>query len=81
VDCIRLEPAEGVTEGLEGWHFPMTGQDRADALRERYRTFRHRHTPRSESHIDVDSGDMKAHHQAEIAAALARVRAKRGKSS
>jgi electron transport complex protein RnfB len=79
VDCIRLEPEEGVTEGLEGWYFPMAGQDRADALRERYQTFKRWREQRSERKAGSSMG-MKTHHQAEIAAALARVRAKRGKA-
>ncbi|HEY3859023.1 MAG TPA: RnfABCDGE type electron transport complex subunit B [Gammaproteobacteria bacterium] len=79
VDCIRLEPTEGVTEGLEGWYFPMAGQDRADALRERFRAFKRRSTQQAERKADGGM-DMKAHHQAEIALALARVRAKRGKT-
>ncbi len=79
VDCIRLEPAEGVTEGLEGWNFPMAGRDRAEALRGRYAAFRRRRDPRAEPKATI-TVDMRAHHQAEIAAALARVRAKRGKS-
>ena len=77
VDCIKLEPAQGVTQGLEGWHFPMAGRERAAALRERYATFqRRRQTKRQETAAPVI--DKKAHHQAEIAAALARVRAQRG---
>ena len=79
VDCIKLEPAQGVTEGLEGWQFPMSGAERADALRGRYRIYR-RHrmqktgaaTPRPAS-----TAERKAHHQAEIAAALARVKSRR----
>jgi Na+-translocating ferredoxin:NAD+ oxidoreductase subunit B len=83
VDCIRLEPAEGVTEGLEGWHFPMSGQDRADALRVRYGVFKHRKLDKPRKEIAAPDGraDQKAHHQAEIAAALARERARRGKTS
>jgi electron transport complex protein RnfB len=80
VDCIQLEPAEGVTEGLEGWYFPMSGADRADALRERYATFRRRREQKAEPKAAL-TADSKAHHQAEIAAALLRVRAKRGKAS
>jgi electron transport complex protein RnfB len=82
VDCIRLEPAEGVTGGLEGWYFPMAGTDRADALRSRYAAYKQRKQEESErnSVMEDKGADMKAHHLAEIAAALARVRAKRGKS-
>ena len=79
VDCIRLEPAEGVTEGLEGWNFPLSGQDRADALRLRYAVFKRRHQTRQQD-TTVPAMDKKAHHQAEIAAAMARERARRGKA-
>lgn len=82
VDCIRLLPAQGVTEGLDGWQFPMGGQERAAALRGRYARFRARHgkdkadrPPGGES----PTADIKAQHQAEIAAALARVRARRSR--
>ncbi|HEY1774299.1 MAG TPA: RnfABCDGE type electron transport complex subunit B [Gammaproteobacteria bacterium] len=83
VDCIRLEPTEGVTEGLEGWHFPMSGQDRADALRDRYGLFKlHRQDQAGEEAMPRDDGaDLKALRQAEIAAAVARERARRGKTS
>ena len=81
VDCIRLEPAEGVTEGLEGWHFPMSGRDRADALRDRYGLFKHRQQDRAARQTAAGSNaELKAHHQAEIAAALAREQARRGKA-
>lgn len=76
VDCIELARAEGVTEGLEGWHFPMAGAERAAALQERYQLFRHRKTKKQQEAVPVL--DKKAHHQAEISAALARVRAQRG---
>jgi electron transport complex protein RnfB len=78
VDCIELEPAEGVTQGLEGWHFPMGGQERALALQERYAAFkRRRQTKKTDEAAPLL--DKKTHHQAEIAAALARVRAGRKK--
>lgn len=82
VDCIRLLPAEGVTEGLEGWHFPLSGRDRADALRERYGLFRRRlhHEAGREAAAERSGAELKAHHQAEIAAAVARERARRGKT-
>ncbi|HEY3859799.1 MAG TPA: RnfABCDGE type electron transport complex subunit B, partial [Gammaproteobacteria bacterium] len=82
VDCIRLEPAEGVTEGLEGWHFPLAGQDRADALRDRYGRFKRRKQDQAcgQTAAAGSGTDVKAHHQAEIAAALARERARRGKA-
>lgn len=75
VDCIKLGPAEGVTEGLEGWQFPMGGKARADALRGRYEAFTQRHMQKQRERTVVS--DTKAHHQAEIAAALARVKARR----
>lgn len=82
VDCIRLEPAEGLTEGLEGWHFPLSGRDRADALRERYGMFKRRsqEKPGDETVVPDGSTDLKTRRQAEIAAALARERARRGKT-
>lgn len=84
VDCIKLGPAQGVTEGYEGWQFPQGGDERAVTLRERYG----RHQARSRSAQEekrarlsaqgARADDLKAQRQAEIAAALARVRAKRG---
>ncbi|HET7175291.1 MAG TPA: RnfABCDGE type electron transport complex subunit B [Gammaproteobacteria bacterium] len=86
VDCIRLGPAQGVTEGYEGWQFPKGGGERAEKLRERYgrHQVRDRKT-RQEKRTRLDArdaraGDLKAQRQAEIAAALARVRAKRGET-
>ena len=85
VDCIRLVPAEGLTEAYEGWQFPQGGRERADALRARY--FKHterlgketenrgtRTVPMQGSARD----EVQAQRKAEIAAAVARVRAKRG---
>ena len=82
VDCIRLEPAEGLTEGLEGWHFPSSGRDRVDALRGRYGAFKRRSREASgeEAAATGDDTDLKARRQAEIAAAVARERARRGKT-
>jgi electron transport complex protein RnfB len=76
MDCIKLTPAQGVTEGLEGWHFPMAGPARADALRERYRESLQRRVD-TEEPVAEPVQDMKAHHLAEIAAAVARVKARR----
>ena len=83
VDCIRLGPAEGLTEGMEGWHFPLSGRDRADALRGRYELFRRRIPDKAAKEAAPNDGGaaLKAHHQAEIAAALARERSRRGKAS
>jgi electron transport complex protein RnfB len=82
VDCIRLEPAKGMTEGLEGWHFPMAGLDRADALRDRYGLFKRRERDAAglKAATRVGGADLKAHRQAEIAAALTRERTRRGKA-
>jgi hypothetical protein len=82
VDCIQLGPAEGLTEGLEGWHFPLSVQDRADALRDRYDLFKRRIEGKvtNEAVPKDDGATLKAHHQAEIAAALARERTRRGKA-
>jgi electron transport complex protein RnfB len=78
VDCIKLETANGLTEGLEGWQFPMAGRERTDALRERYHAFKTRGaTPEEPSEEPVQ--DLKAHHLAEIAAAVARVKARRAR--
>ena len=81
VDCIRLGPAQGVTEAYEGWQFPQGGTERAEALRARYG---HHQTRMAEAQArrreprTADS-DLQAQRKAEIAAAVARVRAKRGK--
>lgn len=80
VDCIRIVPAEGVTEGLEGWQFPMAGTERATALRGRYALYR-QHRDEAEAHGRAQHSaaeERKARHLAEIAAARARVQAKRG---
>ena len=86
VDCIELTPAQGVTEGYEGWQFPQSGDERAEKLRERYgrhqarsrKTQQERRARPSAHEARVD--DLKDQRQAEIAAALARVRAKRGET-
>lgn len=77
VDCIRLMPAQSVTEGLEGWQFPMAGRERAEALRSRYALFKQRRAKTQTGRRERAPADLKAHHQAEIAAAVARVKAKR----
>jgi len=82
VDCIRMQPARGITEGIS---VPADAHERADFFRERYRS---RHT-RLEHDKAVHEEQL--HHQVlsdskmdiidqrktEIAAAVARVRAKR----
>ncbi len=85
VDCIRLIPAQGVTEAYEGWQFPQAGRERADALRTRYlrhgaRLLREKEVRRRKTAPVQGSSqdDLKAQRKAEIAAAVARVRAKRG---
>lgn len=86
VDCIQLGPAQGVTEGYEGWQFPQGGGERAEKLRERYgrHQARARQTQQEKrtrlDARDTQTDDLKARRQAEIAAALARVRAKRGET-
>jgi len=80
VDCIRLTPAQGVTEGFEGWQFPMAGSERAEALRSRYAVFMQRQArnkTQRQDKAEKTERDLKSHHQAEIAAAVARVKAKR----
>jgi len=85
VDCIRLSPAQGVTEAYEGWQFPQGGHERAEALRLRY-LLHVEHTTRdkgerrkrAESRQDTAATELQARRKAEIAAAVARVRAKRG---
>lgn len=82
VDCIRLVPTQGVTEGYEGWQFPQGGRDRADALRSRYQ----RHAERQDREQDARreraaQRSAVADRKAEIAAAVARVRAKRAQSA
>jgi electron transport complex protein RnfB len=79
VDCIRLAPGQCVTEGLEGWQFPMAGNERTEALRARYGRFKQRKAKTKVERQDrtQKAENLKAHHQAEIAAAVARVKARR----
>ena len=86
VDCIRLTPAQGVTEAYEGWQFPQGGRERADALRMRHlrhgeRLSREKETRRKKAAPAQGSVqvEVQAQRKAEIAAAVARVRARRGK--
>ncbi|HEV2110006.1 MAG TPA: RnfABCDGE type electron transport complex subunit B, partial [Gammaproteobacteria bacterium] len=85
VDCIRLTSAQGVTEAYEGWQFPRAGRERTDALRARYQRHVERMTQdkgerrkRAEPRQGDASAELRVQRKAEIAAALARVRAKRG---
>ena len=84
VDCIRLTPSQGVTEAYEGWQFPQAGPERADALRIRYARHQARaaeamEARRSRAEKRGVAADLQAQRKAEIAAAVARVRAKRRK--
>ncbi|MGE5625911.1 MAG: RnfABCDGE type electron transport complex subunit B [Bacillota bacterium] len=79
VDCIRLTPVQGMTEGLEGWQFPMAGPERGEALKKRFSVYRRRQKDKAgrQVHKPDAATSLKAHHQAEIAAAVARVKARR----
>ena len=86
VDCIRLTYAQGVTEAYEGWQFPQAGRERAEALRARYQEHVERmaqdkveRRKRAEPRPGDASAELQAQRKTEIAAAVARVRAKRGK--
>jgi len=83
VDCIRLASSQDVTEGYEGWQFPRSGSDRAAAMRARYLHHRERQEQRQgerrERRNAPVQNDLHAQRKAEIAAAVARVRAKRGR--
>ena len=80
VDCIYLQPAKGTTRGLQGWRFPTAGDERSEALRRRYHEYRKRHKkapqpPRRD--LAPPDAELVVRRKAEIAAAVARVRAKR----
>jgi len=80
VDCILLQPARGLTQGLQGWRFPPAGDERAAALRGRYHRHDARYTkaaPPAHRTAAPPSASLIAERKAEIAAAVARVRAKR----
>ena len=82
MDCIRLTPVQGVTEGYEGWQFPQGGRDRADALRGRYHQHGERLSMEREARRErAAQRSAVADRKAEIAAAVARVRAKRAQSA
>ncbi|HSC47816.1 MAG TPA: RnfABCDGE type electron transport complex subunit B [Gammaproteobacteria bacterium] len=83
VDCILLQPAQGRTQGLQGWRFPADGDERAAALRGRYRRHgeRYKQTAQPVRRESVPpSASLIAERKAEIAAAVARVRAKRAQT-
>ena len=77
VDCIDLRPARGLTHGESGWDFPVEGPARADALRQRYEAHKARLARADAERAPAVAPDLKSERQAEIAAALARVRARR----
>lgn len=77
VDCIELVPARGATRGDAGWRFPPEGPARAAALRGRYAAHQARLARDKAERTAAAAPDLQAERQAEIAAALARVRAKR----
>ena len=77
VDCIELVPARGATRGEAGWTFPAEGAARAAALRGRYAAHQARLAREQAERVSAAAPDLKAERQAEIAAALARVRARR----
>ena len=77
VDCISLVPGRGATRGSGGWSFPAEGRARAEALRDRYTAHKARLTREKTGCAAAAAPGLKAERQAEIAAALARVRAKR----
>ena len=84
VDCIRLVPAKNLTRGLGGWRFPTDGTERTTALRELY--LQHLQRLGQTKHDDEEQAPpltpavdetVIAQRRAEIAAARARVQAKR----
>ena len=80
VDCIHIQPARGTTEGIA---VPPDGPARAQYFRTRYQVRNARlardQTEREEALRRKGAGDDEviASHKAEIAAAVARVRARR----
>ena len=84
VDCIRLVPAKNLTQGLGGWRFPTDGIERTTALRDLYQQHveRFARTKADDEELApplapaVDEA-LISQRRAEIAAARARVQAKR----
>lgn len=81
VDCIRMRPARGVSEGFT---VPSESRQRADFFRDRYHSRESRQAhDRAEREQQLqqsaasDTKDIVAQRKAEIAAAVARVQAKR----
>ena len=87
VDCIEMQPARGIAEGVS---VPIESQQRADFFRERYysgnqrlardQAEREEHQREKERRIGARD-DIIAQRKAEIAAAVARVRAKRARKA
>lgn len=83
VDCIRLTPARGLTDGLDNWSFPLQGAQRPPALRELYRRHGRRLAKAKAQKREpvvakpADDQALVVQRRAEIAAARARVQAKR----
>ena len=83
VDCIYMQPARGTTEGMM---VPDSGRARADFFRQRYQAHnarRQRENAERQSHLrhkemaGADAQELSAQRKQEIAAAVARVRARR----
>jgi len=82
VDCIRMQPARGTTEGIT---VPVDARQRTDYFRARYlnrRTRLEHNKAEHEEHlrqpvVSNSKTDIIAQRKAEIAAAVARVQAKR----
>jgi len=83
VDCIRMQPSRGITEGIT---VPSDSHQRADFFRDRYHNHRLRlahdeaeHEQRLRQSAASDKMDIVVQRKAEIAAAVARVQAKRAR--
>ena len=83
VDCIYMQPARGATEGIA---VPAANPARADFFRRRYQAHiarsagdptEHQERLRHENISDADTRKLMAQRKREIAAAVARVRARR----
>jgi electron transport complex protein RnfB len=84
VDCIRLVPAKNLTQELGGWRFPTDGAERTAALRDLYLQHTERLTKTKSDDEEqapplapIADATLIAQRRAEIAAARARVQAKR----
>lgn len=83
VDCIHLQPPQGATEGIS---VPASGPARANFFREQYATHNARHAREQAEREErlqraastaVNPAGTVAEHKREIAAAMARVQARR----